>query len=257
MSEDKPDLTRSRAPHNHRTVDRVTQILEAVVYNPGMTFAEIARESGAAKSSAYGFVNGLLARGWLYEENHRYYLGPAVFALTMASGHIRAGLVSHDDLVALHEETGEGVFLGVKAGEELIYIEEAGSGDIGGFEARSNIRRRLLGTAGGKILLAAQPDPDLEIFLRRQRAVEPDLVEQFLSEFDEIRSTGFAQNESRAGARLAIATSVRDRNGNTVASIILVGQTREMSPRIEELRVSLAKHSDLWSQRRVTAREAI
>ena len=32
-----------RAPQNHRTVDRVTRILEEVVYSPGMTFAELVR----------------------------------------------------------------------------------------------------------------------------------------------------------------------------------------------------------------------
>ncbi len=46
----------AREPQNHRTVDRVTRILEEVVYNPGMTFAELARALGAPKSSVYGFI---------------------------------------------------------------------------------------------------------------------------------------------------------------------------------------------------------
>jgi DNA-binding IclR family transcriptional regulator len=79
----------ARVPQNHRTVDRVTRILEQVVYNPGMTFAELARALDAPKSSVHGFVQGLLANGWLYETNRRFYLGPAVYALTLARGHIR------------------------------------------------------------------------------------------------------------------------------------------------------------------------
>ena len=31
------------SPQPHRTVDRVTRILEEVVYKPGMTFAELVR----------------------------------------------------------------------------------------------------------------------------------------------------------------------------------------------------------------------
>ena len=139
-----------RVPQNHRTVDRVTRILEEVVYHPGMTFAELVRALNAAKSSVHGFMRGLLAKGWLYEEQGRYYLGPAVYSLTLASGHIRAGLVTHADLAALHEETGVAVFLGVQAGDHLIYIAEAGSDSITGFEARSNIRRPMLATAGGR-----------------------------------------------------------------------------------------------------------
>jgi len=150
-------------PQNHRTVDRVTRILEEVVYKPGMTFAELARALDAAKSSVHGFISGLLAKGWLYEVDHRFYLGPAVYGLTLASGHIRAGLVTNADLVALHEETGLAVFLGVQAGDHLIYIAEAGSDAVAGFEARSNIRRTLLVTAGGKALLASSEPPELAI----------------------------------------------------------------------------------------------
>src|SRR6185295_4181736 len=74
-----PAAGRSKGdPQNHRTVDRVTQILEEVVYHPGMSFAELVRALGAAKSSVHGFIRGLLAKGWLYEDDHRFYLGPAV-----------------------------------------------------------------------------------------------------------------------------------------------------------------------------------
>ena len=104
----------------------------------------------APKSSVHGFVSGLLANGWLYEQQHRFYLGPAVYGLTLVSGDLRAGLVTHDDLAGLHEQTALAVFLGVLAGEHLIYITEVGSDPVAGFDARSNIRRSPLTTAGGK-----------------------------------------------------------------------------------------------------------
>ena len=75
----------------------------------GMTFAELVRALDAPKSSVHGFISGLLASGWLYQEQHRFYLGPAVYALTLASGRIRAGLVTHEDLVALQQQTGVAV----------------------------------------------------------------------------------------------------------------------------------------------------
>ena len=193
-----------RVPQNHRTVDRVTRILEEVVYHPGMTFAELVRALNAAKSSVHGFMRGLLAKGWLYEEQGRYYLGPAVYGLTLASGHIRAGLVTHADLAALHEETGVAVFLGVQAGDHLIYIAEAGSDSITGFEARSNIRRPLLATAGGKALLAARSDGERESYLRRRSAEEADLVDQFLAEYAEIKRTRIARTFA-GGARDSVS----------------------------------------------------
>ncbi|MBB3221628.1 IclR family transcriptional regulator [Pseudoduganella umbonata] len=257
MDQRTPDVRPQRVPENHRTVDRVTRILEEVVYNPGMTFAELVRALDAPKSSIHGFLSGLLAKGWLYEVNHRYYLGPAVYGLTLASGHVRAGLVTHSDLVKLHEETGLAVFLGVQAGDHLIYIAEAGSDAIAGFEARTNIRRTLLATAGGKSLLAARSIVERESYLRRRSADESELVNTFLQEFDEIMRTGLATNTGLRSPRFAVAASVRNQNGEAVASITLVGPAADMKERVPQLGEILLRHVDSWSHRTMAPREAI
>jgi DNA-binding IclR family transcriptional regulator len=247
----------ARVPQNHRTVDRVTRILEEVVYKPGMTFAELARALEAPKSSVHGFISGLLAKGWLYELNHRFYLGPAVYGLTLASGHIRAGLVTHADLVALHEATGLAVFLGVPAGDHLIYIAEAGIDAVAGFEARSNIRRTLLVTAGGKALLAERSDAEREAYLRRRSADEADLVEMFLDEYEQIRKTRVATNVRLSGTRFAIGATVRNQSGDPVAAITLMGPTPQVQPRSKKLSDLLIRHVDSWADRAVSPREAI
>jgi DNA-binding IclR family transcriptional regulator len=250
-----PAIPAKGVPQNHRTIDRVTCILEEVVYNPGMTFAELVRALDAAKSSVHGFISGLLAKGWLYQEQHRFYLGPAVYGLTMASGHIRAGLVTHEYLVALEQETGVAAFLGVQAGDHLIYIAEAGSDHVTGFEARSNIRRTLLITAGGKALLAERPEAERDLYLRRRDADERDLVDRFLEEYDTIKRTRIATNAHRG--RFAIATTVHNQSGEPVASITLVGPAHEMQPRVKKLSQVLLRHVDSWTQHTATPREAI
>src|SRR5688572_15189930 len=88
-----------REPQNHRTIDRVTRILEEVVYTPGITFSELVRALGASKSSVHGCIRGLLTKGWLYEEQRGFYLGPAVYGLTLASGRSRAGQVTYEELL--------------------------------------------------------------------------------------------------------------------------------------------------------------
>jgi DNA-binding IclR family transcriptional regulator len=246
-----------KEPQNHRTVDRVTQILEEVVYHPGMTFAELVRALGAAKSSVHGFIRGLLAKGWLYEDHHRFYLGPAVYSLTLASGHIRAGLVTHADLAALHAQTRLAAFLGVRAGEHLIYVAEAGSDYAAGFEARSDIRRTLLSTAGGKALLAQLPQFERESYLRRRSGQEARLVETFLHEFDEIVATRVATNLNESGNRFGLATTVTNRFGEAVASVTLVGLPNDVQPRLEQLSKTLLEQVDSWAQRSMAPREAI
>jgi DNA-binding IclR family transcriptional regulator len=253
----KPAKREKSEPQNHRTVDRVTQILEEVVYHPGMTFAELVRNLGAAKSSVHGFIRGLLAKGWLYESQHRFYLGPAVYGLTLASGHIRAGLVTHEDLVTLQQKVGVAVFLGVRAGDHLIYIAEAGSDDVAGFEARSNIRRTLLVTAGGKALLADCSVVEREAFLRRHNTENPELVDKFLAEIQDIKRTRIATNLAQSGTRFAIATSVHNRAGQPVASITLVGHVTDLKPRVAKLSKLLLQFVDALPQRLITPREVI
>jgi DNA-binding IclR family transcriptional regulator len=257
-AQDTTQTVRSaREPQNHRTVDRVTRILEEVVYKPGMTFAELARALDAPKSSVYGFIRGLLAKGWLYEQDRRFYLGPAIYALTLASGHIRAGLVTHADLNALHQESGVAVFLGVPAGDHLIYIAEAGGGAVAGFEARSNIRRTLLTTAGGKALLAAQSDAELKAYLRRRSAEEADRVNAFLGEYEEIRKTRIATNLRLSNTRFAVATTVHNQSGEPVASITLVGPAPKLQPRLQDLSRLLIRCAESFPERSLKPREAI
>lgn len=246
-----------RVPQNHRTVDRVTRILEEVVYRPGMTFAELARALDAPKSSVHGFLSGLLAKGWLYEAERRYYLGPAVYGLTLASGQIRAGMVSHADLEALSAEAKLTAFLGVQAGDALIYVDEAGADDVAGFEARSNIRRTLLDTAGGKALLAAQPTPKRDDFLMRRPSEDRPRVQALLHEIDDIRRTRLATNLRLSGTRFAVATAVLNRAGDPVASVTLVGPAADVQPRATKLGKILLKHVDSWALRSSSAREAI
>lgn len=259
VDDEQPGVNKrpERVYQNHRTIDRVTQILEEVVYNPGMTLSQLVRASGAAKSSIFGFVNGLLANGWLYEEDHRYFLGPAIYALTLASGHIRAGLVTHGDLDALHRKTGLTVFLGVRAGDHLIYLDEAGSDGIDNFEARSNIRRTLLATAGGKALLASRQRNEVENYLKRRPAAEADSVDAFLSEYEDIRRTGIATNVRRRGSQLAIAKVVENRSREPLAAITLVGARQAMEPKLEELANLLGEHIEDWVRRPASPREAI
>lgn len=213
-----PGCTLYGVAENHRTIDRVTRILEEVVYRPGVTFAELTRALDAPKSTVHGFIRGLLAKGWLFESDRGFYLGPAVYGLTLVSGHIRAGSVTHEDLVALYEETGTTVFLGVEAGDHLVYVDEVGADTVEGFEARSNIRRTLVATPGGKALLAARPDAELEPYLRRRTLEEADAVRDFLEELDEIRKTRIATHVHRSGKRFAIATAVRNQTGHVVGA---------------------------------------
>ena len=236
-------------PRRHRTIDRVTQILEEVVYHPRMTFAELSRALDAPKSSVHGFTRGLLAAGWLHEDNHRFYIGPALHGLTLASGHLRAGSVTDSDLRQLHEAAGATVFLGVQAGDNLIYVSEVGADLLPSFGARTNIRRRLLETAGGKALLASMPAEQRDAYLRRRAEDEAGLIEAIVAEYDEIRRTRIARNTLHSGTQFALASVVIGPSERAVAEVTLVGRSTELQPREAELSALLLEHVDRWRHR--------
>ena len=78
----------------HRTVDRVIGILETVSLNPrGVTLAELAKALNAAKSSVQELTNGLLAHGYLTEDDRRFHLGPGPFILAFARQQTGRGVI--------------------------------------------------------------------------------------------------------------------------------------------------------------------
>jgi DNA-binding IclR family transcriptional regulator len=242
----------------HQTVTRVTRILEQVVYRPGSTYAELTRTLGAPKSSVYGFIRGLLAVDWLFEDDHRLYLGPAFYSLAIASGHIRAGMVTAADLDALYREAGLTAFVGVRAGDHLIYIAEAGSNLMASFEAQTDIRRGLLTTAGGKALLAALSEPELHAYLRRRQPEEQADVDAFLEALPAIRESKIAINVNPTRSRTGIATVIRGAHGHAVASVTLVGPTSQVLPRVETVSELLRQRVEAWRERSTgTTREPV
>jgi DNA-binding IclR family transcriptional regulator len=157
----------------------------------------------------------------------------------------------------LQAEAKTAVFLGVQAGENLIYIAEVGSDPVIGFDARSNIRRVLLATAGGKAQLAARPEVEREAYLRRRPPDQDELVQSFLEELPEIQASRIATNLRQQGRRFAIATTIPNQSGEAIASVTLVGVAADMQPRERDLRGLLLRHVDSWQERTVKPREAI
>ena len=81
----------------HRTVDRVVEILETVSLSQrGITLSELATAMGAAKSSVQELTNGLLARGYLIEEDRRFHLGPGPFILAARANKLAALSLNHE-----------------------------------------------------------------------------------------------------------------------------------------------------------------
>jgi hypothetical protein len=140
------------APKEHRTVRRVTSILEAVArHREGVRLNAIVAVLDAPKSSVFGLVKGLVADGYLREQDGFYRLGPAVTAL-LASPMSPARDVldvvrpAMDELRATFDET---VMWCTRVGDSVVYLEVAESAQLIRYSAPLRTRRPLYPTHRG------------------------------------------------------------------------------------------------------------
>jgi DNA-binding IclR family transcriptional regulator len=206
----------------HRTVDRVVQILDTVSLSPrGVTLTELAATLDAAKSSVQELTNGLLARGYLIEEERRFHLGPAPFILAARANKTAALSLDHQFVAELADTLGCTILVGVRVGDAVVFVDHVGEDSPSlTFVARTQARRPLYTSAAGKTLLANIPDDEMYRLLDLAGPDHADAVRQFLTELPDIRSRGLAFNRGTTlpGA-FVVATPLLAPDGNVIAAI--------------------------------------
>jgi DNA-binding IclR family transcriptional regulator len=221
----------------HRTVDRVVQILEIASLSPrGVTLAELATELDAAKSSVQELTNGLLARGYLIEEERRFHLGPGPFLLASRANKMAALLLDHRLVVELAETLDCTVLVGVRVGDALVFVDYVGEESPSlTFAARTRSRRPLYTSAAGKTLLANVGDDEMHRLLDLAGPEQAEDVRRFLAELPEIRARRLAFNR---GATIAdaftVATPLLTPDGRLIAAIS-AGVDHTQADRLDDL----------------------
>jgi DNA-binding IclR family transcriptional regulator len=233
-------------------IDRVAIILElAARSRHGITLTEFARELAAPVSSIQGLVNGLAATGYLDERDRRYLLGPAPFLLTRLAGRLPVTTVSHGDLAAMHEETGMTAVLAIVVGSDLYYVDYASSDARYAYLAEGFVRRSLIRTSAGWVLLAGMERRDLWAQISALPPEDTDLVGRFLGQLPQIQRDGLAVAPGVSAEADGVSVAVTE-GGETVAAVGIMGDPREVDRRKEELIAVLARHRAAWARRAVT-----
>lgn len=138
----------------HRTVSRVTTILERVAAaQTGMRLAELAAMLDAPRSSGHGMVKGLVATGYLHQEDSAYVTGPAAGALLMAAPPT-LDLTARPEMEKLHRQFDETVMLASQVGDSVVYTYAIESTRVIRYSAPLHTRRPLYPTSAGKCILA-------------------------------------------------------------------------------------------------------
>lgn len=227
----------------HRMVDRVAAILELVARSDeGLTLTDIANTLDYPLSTTQGLVNGLTATGYLDERKKRYTLGMAPFLLNAMAGR-RMVNVPHEELEAIHKETGLITVVALPVGGRLYYLDTVGESMRYQYLTENFLPRSLLRTSAGWVLMSRFDKRELWSYLNSARPEDQVFVDDFLANAAEIARTGVCASPKIAEGGEVDGVSVAvEENGETVGAVCVFGRPETVAQRRDELVDILLKH---------------
>lgn len=222
---------------NVRSVDRAVAILEYLAGSDRPAqLRELSEAIDAPKSTTLNIARTLATRRLLSfdDATKAYQLGPRLGQFATRAPHgpdLRR--VARPHLERLARDTGEGAFLSVLEGDEVVYIERVESAQPIRYAAPVGGRRPLHCTSAGKIALAMSPAGLVERYVehglvRQTRSTITDAAE-LARQLARARQRGWAdaRDESVVGLT-GIAAPIVGPSGALVAMLTVAGPTFRM-----------------------------
>lgn len=226
------------------TVRKCFQVLQVITDHlrrekqslAAMRLRDIARATQFDQATTYRYLQSLEQFGLVQrDDDGRYRLGPKIVELHSAfieNNSLRS--VAYEHMLALAEDTGETVYLGLLDGEEVFYIEKVDSSlpirpytPIGG-------RNRLYCTGLGKAMLAvANADLVQTVIAGSLQAFTENTlvdVDQLKEDLEATRSRGYSiDNMENEPEVRCVAAPIFDRHGHVFAALSVSGPAFRMT----------------------------
>lgn len=238
-----------RGSQSPQSVTRVIRILEALGASARpMSLADLSRALDAPKSSLAALLRGLAEEGFVVATDAAWRLGPGAFGLSSALLEARRRLQSsdlvRDGMRRLADRCGETVLFGVRDedGQTLTYVDVIESRKTVRFIVPVGDRRPLYSTAGGRALLAAEPEDQLRRYLERLKpeafTPETETSKRGLAEaVAAAREAGVAQTIDQASEGVTgTAAVIRDAAGTVIGTLIAAAPSLRLADRLAELK---------------------
>lgn len=243
-------LTDDRRLNSPQSVMRVIQILEALCASPmPVSLAQLSRTLEAPKSSIAALLRGLAEAEFVIVSEGAYRLGPAAFglgsALTEARRRIQSSDLVREGMRRLANRSNETVLFAVRDrnAESMTYVDVIESHAAVRFAVSVGDRRPLYCTAGGRALLAADPESELKRHVRQlkpQRLTADTIVDKhtLMEIVAAVRQSGVAQTVNQAADGVTgTASVIRDAAGTVLGALIVAAP----SSRLQHQREALAR----------------
>lgn len=212
----------------HRTVSRVTTILETVAAQPqGVRLHDLASTLDAPKSSVFGLAKGLVATGYLVEVGGTYRLGPALAHLLPGE---RPSLISaaRPSLEQLRDNFDETATLTTPVGESMVYVATAECKQLIRYSPPLRERRPLYPPSAGKVILAHWSVRRRDAYLATK--VDQALLPAVRDELDRVRVEGVAFNRAETLPNVSAAARPVISQGKVLGVLSVAGPSSRLSP---------------------------
>lgn len=207
-----------------QAVSRSLAILEALARaDAPQRLSRLSEQVGLQKSTVHRILQTLIALGYVEQEAETGRYGASLKLWEMGSAIVAGHPVKRaasSFLQALHREVGETTSLLAPAGDDVLYLERLISPRTIRFSARAGSRAPALLTAGGRAILAQ--DPDLHAAARRAvAAAGPNYAgdeASVVAELQAIRARGYSISRDTPGV-ISLGCAIAGRSGRPAAAI--------------------------------------
>src|SRR5574338_416656 len=223
-----------------QVIERMMKLLDVLAQHPDpVPLKQLALETGLHPSTAHRILGAMTQNGFVERSDAGVYrLGIRLLELgSLVKSRISLRDTAMPYMLRLHAATGESVNLGIRAGDEIVYVERTSSG-------RSSVRvvhivgarAPLHTTATGKLFLVEDGLEQVRDSARRT-SLPPSTpasittVSALEKELDRVRRHGvaFDLDEVESGVR-CIAAGIRDNNGELIAGLSLSTPSERFNP---------------------------
>jgi len=214
------------------SLDHALTILENLGEgSAGLGISEISRKTGYPKSKVHRVLLTLARRGYVRKEpqTNRYQLSLKFFALgSIAVNKLEIKQVVTPFLEKLRDASGETAHLAVMDESGVFYVDKIESAQSIRMYSYIGRRAPVHCTAVGKVLLAYQPEQQLEAFLSPglKRYTDHTITDgkRLKEELAKVRRHGYAvDNEELELGLFCIAAPIKNHLGQTIAAVSTSG----------------------------------
>lgn len=234
------DSPASDAKGGIQVIERMMTLLDALASREAPTsLKQLALETGLHPSTAHRILAAMTQAGFVERQGAgNYRLGIRLLELgNLVKARLDIRAIALPIMEALHEKVGESINLGVRQGDEIVYVERTSSG-------RSTVRAvHLVGaraplhvTAVGKLYLAEETPSEVSAYARRTGLPGPTphsltSLAALSRELEKVRLQGVAfDNEEIEPGLRCIAAPVHDDSGILAAGLSVSAPAERHKP---------------------------